>query len=144
MKRLIVILIGGLVAAWIIFAAITVLWNCPKAWCYSEGGPEESLKSETEMMQTAMDAVMAGQSIKTVTPNDNTTGSLGVNTWTSLPAGPDAAPLDGLLGRTTTRFYYCWDSGGNVYAQNKKDGVIAGPKDAEEQRPCKKAPLDPS
>ena len=84
------------------------------------------------------------KNITTVTPNDDTTGSLGVNTWTNLPAGPGAASLDGYLRKAKTHFYYCWDGKGEVYAQNKKDGVRAVPKDAEKQRPCKKTPWDSS
>ena len=63
-----------------------------------------------------------------------------MNVWTALPTGPDAASLDGYLKKAMTRFYYCWDSKGNVYAQNKRDGVGAEPKEAEIQRPCKLAP----
>jgi len=48
--------------------------------------------------------------------------------------------LDGYLINARTKYYFCWDSKGNVYAQNKKDGVKAEPDDAEKQRPCKKAP----
>ena len=99
-----------------------------------------ALAAETEYVQTAMYAMMEDKNITTVTPNDDTTGSLGVNTWTNVPVGPDAASLGGLLGTTTTMFYYCWDSKGEVYAQNKRDGVRAEPKDAENQRPCKKIP----
>ena len=105
-----------------------------------DSGNFGALAAETEFVQAAMYAMMEDKNITTVTPNDSTTGSLGVNTWTNLPVGPEAAALDGLLGRTTTHFYYCWDSKGNVYAQNKEDGVVAEPKDAEKQRPCKRAP----
>ncbi len=91
-----------------------------------------------------MNAMMADKNITTVLANNDITGSLGVNTWTGLPGGPDAAALDGYLRKATTKFYYCWDSEGNVYAQNKKDGVRAEPKDAEKQRPCKKTPWDSS
>ena len=99
-----------------------------------------AMYAETELVQTAMNAMMADQNITTVSPNDDTTGSLGVNTWTNLPIGPDAAALDGYLINTTTKYYFCWDSKGKVYAQNKKDGVKAEHDDADEQRPCKKTP----
>jgi len=102
-----------------------------------------SLYAEAETVQTAMNIMMADRNITTVIPNDNTTGSLGANTWTNLPAGNDAASLDGILRKATTRFYYCWDRDGKVYAQNKTDGVWAEPEDAKEQSPCKKAPPRP-
>lgn len=116
------------------------LATCPGGLGCSDWGAEGALAAETETMQTAMNAMMVDRKITTVTPNDDTTGSLGVNTWNSMPAGPDAASLDGYLIKATTYFYYCWDSKGNVSAQNKKDGVKAEPKDAEEQRPCKRSP----
>lgn len=83
------------------------------------------MAAETELMQTAMNDMMADRKITTVTPNDPSTGSLGVNTWTEMPQGPDTATLDGVLEKTTTRFHYCWDVKGNVWAQNKTDGVTA-------------------
>jgi len=106
----------------------------------SNPGTEGPLAAERETVQTAMNAMMADQGITTVIPNDNTTKGLGVNAWTSLPKGANAASLDAYLRNTTTLFYYCWDRMGNVYAQNKKDGVRAEPKDAGQQRPCKQPP----
>ena len=91
-----------------------------------------------------MNAMMKARSITTVTPNDDTNNSLGVNTWTGLPQGLNATPLAGYLRKSKTHFYYCWDSKGNVYAQNKTDGVKAEHDDAEKQRPCKKTTWDPS
>ena len=103
-----------------------------------------ALAAETETLQTAMYAMMMDKDITTVTPNDDTTGGLGAKSWSNLPVGPDSASLDGYLIKATTHFYYCWDSNGNVYAQNKKDGVRATPEDAKKQRPCKKTPWNPS
>ena len=72
------------------------------------------MASERETLQSAMNAMMAEKKITTVTPNDDTTRSLGVNTWTDLPEGPDVEALDGYLKKNRTKFYYCWDSQGNV------------------------------
>ena len=47
-----------------------------------------------------------GQNITAVSANGDNTGSLGVDTWTALPEGPDVTSLDGVFGKTTTRFYY--------------------------------------
>ena len=125
-----------LVGTGVLFAAL-YLWLALQPFPPPKEG---ALAAETELMQTAMDAMMADQNITTVTPNDDTTGSLGVNTWTAMPEGPNAAPLNGLLRKATTRFYYCWDSKGNVYAQTKTDGMRATPEDAGQQRPCRIAP----
>ena len=136
--KIAVTIIVGLLAAPLVLYAYSVLTLEPFPF------PEEApLAAETETLQTAMNAMMEDKNITTVTPNDDTNNSLGVNTWTDMPKGPDAAALDSVLGRTTTKFYYCWDSKGEVYAQNKIDGVRAVPKDAEKQRPCKKTPRDP-
>ena len=146
MKRFLIALaiVFGLLAALIIVATFDSL----RRPCGSELGcahvAEVRLLSETEVAQWAMDTMMKDKSITTVTPNDDTNNSLGVNTWTALPRGRGAAPLAGYLKESNTNFYYCWDSKGNVYAQNKTDGVRAEPKDADKQRPCKKNPSGPS
>ena len=133
--KIAVTIVIGLLSAPLILYAYSVLTLEPFP------SPKEApLVAETETLQTAMNAMMADKNITTVTTNDDTKNSLGVNSWTGMPEGLGAAALHGLLGRTTTKYYFCWDSKGNVYAQNKKDGVKAEPDDAEKQRPCKKAP----
>ena len=134
----IVVLLGITLKGLLIHAIF--LFTCPGGLGCSDWGAEVAMVAERETAQTAMNAMMADKNITTVTPNDDTNNSLGVNTWTDLPEGPGAASLDGLLRKPTTFFYYCWDSKGNVYTQNKKDGVRAEPDDAKKQRPCKKAP----
>ena len=137
--KFVAIVAGLFLAALIIQGVMFVLAPCTVSWHCSDVtqgyGP---LYSETELVQVAMSAMMADKKIRTVTPNDDTTGSLGVNTWTALPEGPDAASLYAYIRKTTTKHYFCWDSQGNVYAQNKNDGVKAEPKDAKKQRPCKR------
>ena len=140
MKRFLIIvaiLVGVALALQAIYYAIypcSLTWSCPDYM--SEG----SLAAETETVQVAMNAMLADQNITTVTPNDPSTGSLGVNDWMEMPQGPNAATLDGVLDKASTRFYYCWDGRGNVWAQNTTDGVRAKPEDAKRQRPCKQAP----
>ena len=54
--------------------------------------------------------------------------------------GDGAVPLDFYLRADKTYFFYCWDSAGNVYAQNGNDGVKATPDDASSSAACKAAP----
>jgi len=115
------VVIGIIVA----LAAITV----PLVTKFAGKGDEGALKAETETIQSAMNAMMADKGIVAVTANDKGTTSNGQNTWTALPAG--TVTLDGYLKKNSTKFFYCWDSKGNVYAQNKTDGVEAVPDDAK-------------
>ena len=94
------------------------------------------MKAETETVQTAMNSMMTDKSITTVTANDKGTTSNGQNTWTSLPAGTGAAALTEYLKKSKTKFFYCWDTSGNVYAQNSTDGVKAVPADAKAPAAC--------
>lgn len=123
------LVVVGIIVA---LAAITV----PLVTKFAGKGDEGALEAETETVQTAMDTMMADQGITTVTANDKGTISNGQNTWTALPAGTGAATLDGYLKKTVTKFFYCWDDKGNVYAQNKTDGVKAVPADAKAAAAC--------
>ena len=87
-----------------------------------------------------MNAMMVDKNLRSVTPNDDTNNSLGVNSWTDLPEGLGAAALDGYLEKSSTEYFFCWDRNGNVWPQHKKDGVQGKPEDAKIQGPCKKAP----
>ena len=126
------VVIGIIVA----LAAITV----PLVTKFAGKGDEGALKAETETVQSAMNAMMADKGIIAVTANDKGTTSNGQKTWTALPAGTGAATLDGYLKKNATKFFYCWDSKGNVYAQNKTDGVIAVPDDAKAAAACATPP----
>ena len=117
------VVIGIIVA----LAAITV----PLVTKFAGKGDEGALKAETETVQSAMNAMMADKGIVAVTANDKGTTSNGQNTWTALPAGTGADTLDNYLKKNKTKFFYCWDTKGNVYAQNKTDGVIAVSDDAK-------------
>ena len=122
------VVIGIIVA----LAAITV----PLVTKFAGKGDEGALKAETETVQSAMNAMMADKGIVAVTANDKGTTSNGQNTWTALPAGTGSETLDNYLKKSKTKFFYCWDSKGNVYAQNKTDGVIAVPEDAKAAAAC--------
>ena len=124
------VVIGIIVA----LAAITM----PMVTKFTRRGGEGALEAETKAVHTAMNAMMADRGIVSVTAND--TKSNGQNTWTALPTGTGAVPLDGYLKKTTTKFFYCWDSKGNVYAQNLTDRVKALPSHAKAAAKCKKPP----
>ena len=126
------VVIGIIVA----LAAITV----PLVTKFAGKGDEGALKAETATVQTAMNLMMTDKAIVAVTANDKVTTSNGQNTWTALPAGTGAATLDDYLKKTTTKFFYCWDTKGNVYAQNKTDGVEAVPDDAKAAAACATPP----
>ncbi len=113
-------------------AAITV----PLVTKFAGKGDEGALEAETQTVQTAMDTMMADKGITTVTANDKGTTSNGQNTWTALPAGTGASTLDAYLKKNATKFFYCWDTSGNVYAQNSTDGVKAVPADAKAAAAC--------
>ena len=118
------VVIGIIVA----LAAITV----PLVTKFAGKGDEGALKAETETIQSAMNVMMADKGIVAVTTNDKGTTSNGQNTWTALLAGT----LDDYLKKNSTKFFYCWDSKGNVYAQNKTAGVEAVPDDAKAAAAC--------
>ena len=120
------VVIGIIVA----LAAITV----PLVTKFAGKGDEGALRSEIETIQSAMNAMMADKGIVAVTANDKGTTSNGQNTWTALPTG--TGTLDGYLKKNSAKFFYCWDSKGNVCAQNKTDGVEAVPGDAKAAAAC--------
>ena len=123
------LVVVGIIVA---LAGITI----PLVTKFAGKGDEGALEAETQTVQTAMDTMMAEQRITTVTANDKGTISNGQNTWTALPAGTGAATLDAYLKKNATKFYYCWDGSGNVYAQNSVDGVKAVPADAKIAAAC--------
>ena len=94
-------------------------------------GDEGALRSEIETIQSAMNAMMADKGIVAVTAKDKGSTSNGQNTWTALPVCTGAGTLGGYLKKNNTKFFYCWDSKGNVCAQKKTDGVETVPDDAK-------------
>ena len=129
----------GIPAAVLILAAL--FWSNLGNIC-ADSSDCGALNTEIALVQTAMNAMMADLNLATVTANDDTTGSLGVNTWTDLPEGPAATSLDSYLKKSSTKYFFCWDRNGNVWPQNKEDGVKVKPEYAKLQGPCKKAPLN--
>ena len=125
----------GVPVAVLTMAVIYVFSNVDQSCACSQA-------SETQIIQSAMYAMMAENNITIVVPNDNTNSSRGVNTWAGLPKGTGAVSLDKYLKKATTKFYYCWDEKGNVWAQNKIDGVKAQTDDSIKEGPCKKSPPD--
>ena len=127
-------LIELLVVIGIIVALASI--TAPQVTKFAGQGDVGALEAETETVQSAMSAMMADKGITTVAANDEGTTSNGQNTWTPLPAGTGAATLDGYLTKNSTKFFYCWDSKGIVYAQNKMDGLKAVPADAKAAASC--------
>jgi len=120
------LVVTGIIVA---LAAITV----PLVTKFAGKGDEGALEAETETetIQSAMNAVMADKGIVAVTANDKGTTSNGQNSWPALPAGTGAGTLDSHLKENSTKFFYYWDSKCNVYTQNKTDGVEAVPAAAK-------------
>ena len=111
MKRIlkIVAIVVGILAALVI---LMPTWNS-----YNPVGPAPW--PETPRIQSAMDAMMQHNLLLTVSANDSTTASLGVNTWSAQPTGPGATPLAPLYLRLdTTESYFCWDASGLVYPRS--------------------------
>lgn len=111
--------------------AITV----PLVTKFAGKGDESALKAEIETAQSAMNSMMTDKGITAATANDKCITRNGQNTWTALPTGTITGTLDGYLKKATTKFFYCWDSKGNAYAQNKTDSVMVVP-DAAKPASC--------
>ena len=104
---------------------------------FAEKGDEGALNSETELVQSAMYAMMADKKITTVTANDDTNTKSGLQAWTSLPTEGE---LEDYLKKPNTQYFYCWDSSGNIWSQNSTDGVKGTVQEAKVSTACKKAP----
>ncbi len=81
---------------------------------FSGKGEEGAKSSELATVQSAMDTMMASQSIQSITANNLSTLSSGQNNFTSLPAGTGAAPLLSYMRNNPTAYWYCWDITGKV------------------------------
>ena len=130
---MLIIFLGTLLTTFaFLIAALTCFMETH--WGCEDRGSKTAMFAETELMQSAMFAMMAEKKITTVTLNDLTNSSLGVNTWTAMPEGLVATPLAGYLKEAKTKFYYCWDSNGNVYPRSED------PDDAEKPGQCPQEP----
>ena len=92
----------------------------------------EGMVGELARMQTAMDSMMADRNLTTV--DAHTTGPA-VNDWTRFPTGAGAVPLGNIyVDLAKSRYYYCWDAGGEVYPRSND------PEDAKTPGECPKKP----
>jgi type IV pilus assembly protein PilA len=104
------IVVVGIIA---VLAAVIV----PNIGKFIGSGEQGAMDAEWESVQTAMNAMMAEQSITGVT--GRTSSDQSVNGWATLPAGTGAATLDSYLQAATTVYFYCYDSAGQVTRQDK-------------------------
>jgi type IV pilus assembly protein PilA len=108
------IVVVGIIA---VLAAVIV----PNIGKFIGSGEAGAMDAEQESVQTAMNAMMAEQSITSVTVS--TAGSPGTNAWSALPVGAGTATLDGYLQSATTIYYYCYGADGQVVSQSKAGAV---------------------
>lgn len=108
------IVVVGIIA---VLAAVIV----PNIGKFIGSGEQGAKNAEWESVQTAMNAMMAEQAITSVTAS--TGGAARTNGWTALPAGTGAATLDGYLQASSTVYYYCWDSAGQVTSQSEASAI---------------------
>ena len=86
----------------------------PQVVSFSGKGEEGQKSSEQSTIQSAMDAMMAEQGITSVTPVE---GGTAVNDWTDNPDGTGALTLDGYTSLTSSTWFYCYGSDGQITAQ---------------------------
>ena len=86
------IVVVGIIA---VLAAVIV----PNMGKFIGQGEAGAMNAENDALQTAMNAMMADQSISTVTALANPSNSS--QTWTALPAGTGAAPWMAISRRST-------------------------------------------
>ncbi len=108
----------ALVVGWVTASVfLTIISTCfLGAWGCSDSNLSP-MQVERESVQVAMNAMMPHKKITTVTPNDDSNNSLGVNTWTALPAGPGTEPLASYLWSATSVYFYCHDELGRITQQ---------------------------
>ena len=115
----IVLLCVLVVGLFILLASTT----CPGGWFCSDWAAESAIRAETEIMQSAMNAMMLDRNLTAV---DGHTSGPAVNVWTGT--------LDIYLKQANTKYYYCWDAHGNVYPRSED------PDDAENPGDCPQGP----
>ena len=104
------IVVVGIIA---VLAAVIV----PNIGKFIGSGEAGAMDAEEESVQTAMNAMMAEQSITTVTALVGPTNSN--NDWSALPAGTGALSLDAYLQSASTVYFYCYGANGQVTQQDK-------------------------
>ena len=118
-------LIGLVVAIGIIAALTGVTFFAVNK--FSKSGEEGALDQETQLVQSSMFAMKAELPLTGLTANNDTTASKSHNTWSAIPKDDTGTvqALQPYLKKATTKYFYCWDSKGNVYAQIATDSVKA-------------------
>ena len=126
------VVIGIIVA----LAGVTV----PLVTKFTGSGKTGAMAAETETVQTAMRAMMAEQEITTV--EEVVQGDDATAVWIGLPLGDGALvlyhetnPDARYLNSGTTKYYYCWTAGGEVYVKTPGD-----PEDSDGPGPCSAPP----
>jgi type IV pilus assembly protein PilA len=104
------IVVVGIIA---VLAAVIV----PNIDKFIGAGEEGAKDAEWESVQTAMNAMMAEESITTVA----VTGVNAINDWSTKPAAAPQALATYLQGSTATEYYYCWDVNGILTKQFHED-----------------------
>lgn len=74
-------------------------------------GDEGAQASELDMVQTAMDSMMADKAAQTVTANNLATSGTAANNFSAVPV---EGALASYLRDNPTGYYYCWDTTGKV------------------------------
>ena len=86
----------------------------PQVVSFSGKGEEGKKTSEKSTIQSAIDAMMAEKGITTITA---VTGNTAINDWTANPAGTGSATLDGYTTITSSEWFYCYATDGQITAQ---------------------------
>lgn len=85
---------------------------------FKNPGIKTSKKTELEHVGTAMQAMMAGNAVTSIIPNDASNDAVAVNSWANRPTGgTDVISLGDYLASATTTYYYCYSNNGTITEQ---------------------------
>ena len=85
---------------------------------FQNPGIKTSKKAELEHVRTAMQAMMAGNAVTKIDPNDSSNDGIATNAWDSHPSGgADVITLDDYLAGANTAYFYCYSSDGTITEQ---------------------------
>jgi prepilin-type N-terminal cleavage/methylation domain-containing protein len=107
-----IIVVVGIIAA---LSAVVI----PNTTKFSVSGKTGSQQVELEYVQTAMKAMLADNSVTTITPHDSSNGSTATNDWSGLPQGGVGVAFlgnDYLKGNFTVN-YYCFNGSADILQQ---------------------------
>lgn len=95
---------------------------------FQNPGIKTSKKAELEHVRTAMQAMMAGNAVTDIEPNDASNDGIATNAWDTHPTGGhDVITLDDYLAGTATTYYYCYSSNGTITEQFEKPSACVLP-----------------